>query len=441
MSERVNSHLNGCHRVLCVYAASQTYTATVLEHLDAFRKYSQFAWSYLNYSSLDRPNESLEYYDAVAVHYSVRLPFGQLTESAQENLRKFSGKKILFIQDEYDGTDIAKRIIKSVRFDLVFTVVPVESLGRIYPVDEFPGTRFVNNLTGYVPDNLIAEAEQVSAPSKRSLVVAYRGRPLPVRYGRLGQEKVAIGHHVKDYCRKHGIPCDIEWDESSRIYGENWYKFIGSAKAMLGSESGSNVFDWDGSLQQAIDRYRKEWPNATDQDVYRNVIEEREVDGLMNQVSPRIFEMAAAKTVMVLLEGEYSGVLEPNTHFLPLKKDFSNLDQIFSGLADDIKVDDMAERAYQDIILSERYSYRQFVGMVDSEIEVMFEALKLPLTDAVVTPLAPLSKVTPFPIKSKPPLPALTSPLEKALGRLVIALWQRIPVGIRPYIKRLLGRA
>ena len=424
--------------ILCVYSPTQTYTATVFEHLDSLRKYSKFSWHYLGISAFNDKSEDIQSYDALVIHYSVRLPFGDVSNVALQKLRNFRGLRVLFIQDEYDNTNAVKKIINSVPFDLVFTVVPLCSIQKIYPSNEFLQTRFVSNLTGYVPDKLIGQVGKLTPPSERSIVVAYRGRPLPIRYGRLGQEKIAIGQHVKAYCRKHRVPCDIEWDECSRIYGEDWYKFISSAKAMLGSESGSNVFDWKGDIQQTIDHYRKEWPNATEQDVYRNVIEELEVDGLMNQVSPRIFEMAAAKTVMVLFEGAYSGVLEPGTHFLPLKKDFSNVDQILSELSDDVKVDAMAERTYQDIILSERYSYRQFVAMVDREIGVMFEAQRRSITDSVLTPLR---KATPFPIRSKPPLPALTSPLAKVFGRLAIALWQRIPKCVRPYIKRLLGRA
>lgn len=261
---------------------------------------------------------------------------------------------------------------------------------------------------------------------------------MPIRYGSLGKEKVEIGQYVKSYCQTHGISCDIEWDESSRIYGDDWYKFIGSSKAMLGSESGSNVFDWNGDLQSSIDRYSRDMPNVKEEDIYQNIIKDREIDGLMNQVSPRIFEMAAAKTIMVLFEGSYSDVLKPGIHFLPLKKDFSNLDQIMSELKDSAKIDAMAERVYQDIILSEKYSYRTFVGVVDGEIQKM---LKAKIQSRSAMGLAPSDQVTPFPIRSKPPLPALRSPFAKALGRLAIAIWQQIPISTRPYIKKILGRS
>ncbi len=428
---------SNCNNILCIYSSSQTYTSTVFEHLYAFKQYSKLSWSYLDIISFNANLVDIHTYDALVIHYSVRIPFGQIAGLALKNLRNFNGVKILFIQDEYDNTNEVKRVINEIPFELVFSVVPEKSIEKIYPSSEFPRTKFISNLTGYVPDGLLHQVGFLAPPSKRSIIIAYRGRPLPVRYGRLGKEKVAIGQYVKNYCQTHGISCDIDWDESSRIYGDDWYKFIGSSKAMLGTESGSNVFDWNGDLQSSIDRYSKEMPNAQEEDIYQDIIREREIDGLMNQVSPRVFEMAAAKTIMVLFEGSYSGVLEPGIHFLPLKKDFSNLDRIMAELKDGVKMDAMAERVYKDIILSEKYSYQIFIEMVDGEIQKMLNA-KMQSRSALG--LIPSDKVTSFPIRSKPPLPVLRSPFAKALGRLAITIWQQIPLSLRPYIKKLMGR-
>ena len=235
----------------------QTYTAAVFEHANAFSKYSEMSWSYADLAIFNDKLSSVEFYDVVVIHFSVRLPFSQLNEHAIAKLRNFQGLKVLFIQDEYDHTNLAKRTIRNAGFDLVFSVAPRASIPIIYPSNEFPRTRFINCLTGYVPDDLMSKIGDVPPPSARSLFLAYRGRPLPIRYGKLGQEKVAIGRRVKAYCIENNIPCDVEWDESSRIYGTAWYEFIASARAMLGSESGSNVFDWDGDLQEIIKDYCK----------------------------------------------------------------------------------------------------------------------------------------------------------------------------------------
>ncbi len=431
-------------RILCVYAASQTYTSTVFEHLEGFRKYSRYDWGFIDISLFNNGIVNLESFDAVVLHYSVRLPFGQVSDAAQKALRNFSGLKVLFIQDEYDSTEVTKRIISTVGFGLVFSVVPDHSLARIYPPTDFPGTRFVSNFTGYVPDGLAAQIGESVEPSKRQLAVAYRGRPLPLRYGKLGQEKVEVARQVKAYCISHGITCDIAWDESSRIYGDAWYRFIGSAKAMLGTESGSNVFDWDGTLERDISSYRAANPGSSDDEIYNKVVAKRELDGLMNQLSPRIFEMAAAKTVMVLMEGQYSGVLKPHIHFVPLKKDFSNLDQVFDTLNNGEAIDAMAERAYKDIILSEMYSYRKFVGMVDEAIQGELSRLGLPIHSERQSFSRVESGITSAPLRARPPLPAFftnqSMPLTRFVGRMLVATWQRVPIRIRPYLKRMLGR-
>lgn len=432
--------INKIGRLLIVYAASQTYTATVFEHLDAFRKYSESECNYINIDDFNKRDLDLMVFDAVIVHYSVRLPFGQLHKSAITKLQGYAGLKILFIQDEYDNTGLSRQTIGEIGFNLVYSVVPEHSIEKIYPKNEFPATKFISCFTGYVPDSLAREVGLHIKPSKRQLNVAYRGRPLPVWYGKLGQEKIEIGRKVREYCQIHGISCDIAWEESSRIYGEDWYKFISGAKSMLGSESGSNVFDWNGSLRQEIQQYCQQNPTASQADIYRDLVERRETEGLMNQISPRIFEMAAAETVMILLEGEYSGVLKPDVHYIPLKKDFSNLDDVFKTLADDRIVDDMAERTFKDIILSGSYSYRNFIKLVDTEIESAFRQIGNELTlGNSRRPLA-VDYITSVPMRAKPPLPTILSGKARFIGKIVVAVWQKIPVEARPYIKKIMGR-
>lgn len=314
-------------------------------------------------------------FDAVCIHYSIRLPFDGIPTPVVRALQDFKGLKFLFIQDEYDYTHRAWYWIKQVGFQLVFTVVPQAGITKIYPPEEFPNTRFVTNLTGYVPSDH-PEATAVIAPSQRPLVIGYRGRPLPPRYGALGFEKVTIGKMVREYCRQRGIASDIAWTEDERIYGPAWVDFVRSCRAMLGSESGSNVFDWDGRLQATLDAFAEEHPHATDIEIYEQLVKPLELEGVMNQVSPRIFEAISARTVLVLFEGEYSGVVLPGVHFIPLKKDGSNLDEVFEKLADSDYVDSMADRAYQHVIGCGQFSYPTFVAMVDGEVDRAYRALK-----------------------------------------------------------------
>lgn len=428
--------------ILCLYAGSQTYTATVFEHVDAFRKYSAHKWYFLDYTHFSLPNYAISCFDAVVVHYSVRLPFGQLPAQSLLKLAAFQGLKVLFIQDEYDHTNLAREIMRQAGFQLVFTVVPEKSIPLVYPAAEFPGVRFVSNLTGYVPDDLHKDIEVIIPASQRQRVIAYRGRPLPMRYGRLGQEKVLIGKRVKEYCSVKGISHDIAWSEEARIYGQAWYRFVSSSKAMLGSESGSNVFDWNGDLQTRVDRYIRQYPRACEAEIYDAVIAPLELDGVMNQISPRVFEMISAHTLMVLFEGEYSGVLVPYRHYLPLKKDFGNIDDVFEQLKDGERVDEITANAYKDIVASGVYGYPSFVREFDRHLDSMFLSADVRRADYRVH--FQYESMT-FPVRANPPLPhfltgSSCSKLKLALAKALISIWGRVPITLRPAIKKIFGR-
>lgn len=354
--------------VLVFYNSTQTYTNAVFEHVNSFAKYSKHDFFFCHSDQYQQTDIDLSRFDAVIIHFSIRLPYDQVSEPLARRLVEYKGLKALFIQDEYDHTHRSWHWINRLGIALVFTVVPTPGINRVYPVDVFPNTRFVSNLTGYVPESIPSVAH-LMPPSQRNLMIGYRGRPLPVRYGQLGFEKVAVGRLVKSYCDERGILNDISWTEESRIYGDAWYKFMATCKSMLGSESGSNVFDWDGKLVPKVAAFQKANSRLPDAAVYSAVVEPHESPGLMNQVSPRVFEAIALRTALVMFEGNYSGVLRPNEHFIPLRKDGSNLDEVFSRLKDGKYVDEMTDRAYLHVIESRAYSYKSFVQIVDAELE------------------------------------------------------------------------
>ena len=180
MQQQKNSF---CASVLMLYDSTQTFTSTVFEHVSSFSKYSEHSWFYIDYRNLISDKLNLSCFDIVAIHYSVRLPFSQISDLMIQKLRAFKGLKLLFIQDEYDYVNKTKSTMLDIKFNLIFTVVPDKSISLIYPPDEFAGVLLINNLTGYVPDNLSSQFNAHIPPSKRSLVIAYRGRQLPIQYG------------------------------------------------------------------------------------------------------------------------------------------------------------------------------------------------------------------------------------------------------------------
>jgi hypothetical protein len=97
-----------------------------------------------------------------------------------------------------------------------------------------------------------------------------------------------------------------------------------------------------------------------------------------------MFEAISFKTALVLFEGEYSGVLQPLVHYIPLKKDFSNVDDVLSRLKCDDYLQELTDRAYSDIIGSDRFSYKSFVKDFDNLIA---RSIKKPVGTIFVTGL------------------------------------------------------
>lgn len=349
---------------------------TIHEHLSAFERYSKNLITFLpsTYSGVELPVGAerfaieLSMFDVVIMHYTVRLSVKDHLDQLFANaLERFAGLKILFIQDEYDSVECARSWMDRIGFDLVYTCVPLAERQKVYPDYRFPATEFFPTLTGFVPEHEGLDAFALPLEA-RKIVVGYRGRDLPAIYGLLGHEKYRIGIEFRHLAEAAGLNVDIACDGDSRIYGDDWYRFLGSVRATLGTESGSNVFDFDGSLVARIKKLQAEDPTISFEEIWARVLCQSDGAVHMNQISPKIFEAIRLRTALILFEGEYSGVVKPDLHFIPLKKDFSNFDEVVAKVLDDEYVRQLTVRAYEDVVESRRYSYRRFVEGVDEQI-------------------------------------------------------------------------
>jgi len=178
--------------------------------------------------------------------------------------------------------------------------------------------------------------------------------------------------------------------------------------------------------------------------VYETVIKPQEIEGLMNQVSPRVFESISARSVLVMFEGGYSGVLQPGEHFIALRKDGSNLTEVIQLLHDAAYVDHMAERAFQHVIASGSYAYRKFVELIDAQFQQSLDAMQWSPSIAVLTePVGRASALmTAHPVRANPP--EVSSYAVAHTMKLAAYAWRMLPAFVRSRLKgpvhRLLGR-
>ncbi len=352
-----------------------SHAPNVLEHIRALQRFSRHDVRLFNPHGLSHSRAlRLGDYDAVVVHYTIfALSDNYLAPWFRQQLAAYGGLKVQFIQDEYRQVDATTARMRELGIALLFSSVPAAAVPDVYG-PRLPGVEVLSTLTGYVP----AALEQRRRPplTGRELDVVYRGRAIPFWLGRLGQEKVQIGREFLQRAASTGLRCDIGWTEAERIYGEDWYRFLRSSLATLGTESGASIVDFDGSLQTRTDAYLAAHPGASFDEVEREILAPFEGNAVIQTISPRVFEAAALGSVMINFTGRYSGAIEPWVHYVPLEKDFSNFAEVVEAIRDDALLDRVAARAHGDLVASGDYSLRRFVDGFDLEVEARIRPLE-----------------------------------------------------------------
>ncbi len=372
-SDRLTTGDAGDHdrpRLLLVCDYRPLEAATVLDHIEAIRRWSRSDVFVLPIFG-DLPDElDLDAFDGLVVHYNVVMSNPEyLSPLARWRIRQYRGVKGAFIQDEYRFVNRTTSALRTLGINVLFTCVPEDQVRLVYPAERLPEMRrTVTVLTGYVPEPLTS---QPTRPYReRDIDVSYRGRRLPFWMGRLAQEKAAIADRFAADAPKYGLAVDISTREEDRLYGEAWVDFLSRSKAMLGVESGTSVFDFDGTIEPTVNAYVADHPEATFEEVHRRFL--TDVDGRirLNQISPRCFEAAAVGTLMVLYPGDYSGVLEPWQHYVPLEKHHSNMDEVVRAIRDLETWERITKQAREEVALNPRNSFRAMVEAVDDGLDL-----------------------------------------------------------------------
>ena len=348
------------------------------ENIAAFSRHSRFQVWGLNTDLGTPPKLPRLDFDAVVLHYSVFLPLKHgylLGDDLLEWLDRSGAYKIATFQDEHHYCGRRFAFLDDHRIDCVYTMLEPPYAGRVYG-ENTNVSRIVTNFPAYVGAEVLETTARFSRPDReRTVDIGYRGRPMPAYMGAGAQEKSEIGERFAELAAGSGLVLDIGTGEEDRLYGDDWNRLVGNSKGTLGVESGVSCFD-------LRDEVRHQW-EALAADGHEPTVAEMQ-DGALGEwdwkipyrtISPRNFEAAAARVCQVLYEGHYSGAMEPMTHYIPLRKDFSNLDEAIERFRDDALRRELAENAHRDLIASGAYGYESLVREFD---EVLAEAGLVP---------------------------------------------------------------
>lgn len=346
---------------------------TVTEHIEAFRRFSGFPVCAVNTQLGFPPRLRRLSFPAIILHYSLfgsgQYPLGQAFVDYVDAAR--SSYKVAFFQDEYYFCPKRFAFINDHGIETIYTLLDPQHFNDVYG-RYTRVTDIVPTLTGYVSEELVAAARRYARPDReRSIDVGYRGRELLPYMGRAAREKTTIAEEFKQRTAGLGLRLDIETKEFRRLYGADWFRFLGDCRASLGVEAGVSVFDLEGVVYERYNELRKEHPEASFDEMVQllaPIMDPWEDRIYYRTISPRHFEAAVFRVCQVLFEGKYSGILEPGRHYIPLHKDFSNLDEVVEQLRDESARTRITAATFEDLITSGAFSYRGFVRAFDEHL-------------------------------------------------------------------------
>lgn len=368
-------------RILVLYSLrNKKIRKTITEHLYSFKKYApEHQFIYVNVDSSGIPFYLKQiFFDAVLLHYTFlageRFLPGNAWDRKIKGLDDLKGYKIAIPQDEYCCTDRLIQLFDKIKVDVVCTCFYTqEDIHFAYESHLSHEINYVSVLTGYIDENLVGELDSYVLPyAHRKIDIGYRASMLPANFGKHGQLKYELIGEFTERLKNSGLTLDIKRsnttisseDKAAIKLGDAWNHFLLECKAFIGCEGGSSLIDFDGTIQEKVYAYSCKHPDAKFDEIESACFPGMDFNISCFAISPRHFEAVITKTLQILVEGYYGGIFKPGVHYLELKKDYSNFEEVIAQLSNNEKCQEMIDRSFEDIALSGRYTYKSFVNTV-----------------------------------------------------------------------------
>jgi hypothetical protein len=258
--------------------------------------------------------------------------------------------KIALPQDDYDCAAILDRWMVEWNVDRVQTVCP-DHWDALYPRYRAHGGRITLGATGYITPELLARSHFPKPHAEREIDVFYRASCLPPNFGSIGHIKGAIAGRFARAFQDTVLRLDISVEARDVIHGSRWHDVLESSRFTLGTPSGSSLLDPEGEYRARVNRFLEDRPDASFAEAAEACFPGQDRRFVFTAISPRTFEAALLHTGQLLVEGTGGGFLEPDEHYIPLREDCGNRDDVLEALQDRSAVERMVRRC-RDALLA-----------------------------------------------------------------------------------------
>ena len=330
--------------------------------LRAWRDTGDFHAAFANVGFPVAGNEVRAFQPDLIVYDATALAIRQLPTARPRldrliaDLEPLTAVRIAAPLDEFLANGDLNQLLVQARVDRVYSPAPEAVWPTLYPAMSARGA-VAPMLTAYIDDALQRRARRYSPPGQRPIWLGYRTCEADPRFGSIGRLKSEIGSRAAEWATARGLPHDVRGSGDGVKLGDDWMRFLRDTRVTVGVEGGADVLDIDGGLAAAHQDASVAWsPSPTSARL-----------GL-RALSPRHLEAAACGTGQVLVRGNYSGVLEPGIHYVPVDPDLGDLDNGLNACLDDEVLQARIEAARRDLVVSDRYTWRRKLRDIRSEV-------------------------------------------------------------------------
>lgn len=283
-------------------------------------------------------------------------------------VRDLDAIKIAFPQDEYDHSEVLEDWLLDWKVGVVYSVCYGDR-EVFYPKLKDQAEIRLGYTGLFEPEDIDLVAKFAVPWKARGVDVGYRAKLLPPYFGWFGKLKSDIAANFLDAAAPYDISTDISCKLEDAFMGDDWLRFLGRCRFILGCESGSSLLDPRGMIKVKCNEYLAKNPAASFEAIAANCFPAQDRAQPFTAISPRLFEAAAAGCGQILVRGDYNGVLNPWEHYLPLARDASNISEIVESMRDTGRIQQMIRASQNALLENPHFTYRSFAADVISSIQ------------------------------------------------------------------------
>jgi hypothetical protein len=246
--------------------------------------------------------------------------------------------KVALPQDEYQNPLIRDSFLSAINVNEIYTIF-LNEIDILYPQCVNKETLFSLGFTGYLDQSVVEYSSRKWNSWDRDFLITYRTQPQSFIFGEIGRLKTKIADFFLSIFDESIEPINITYNSKDVFSGNSWYDFLLNSKFVLGSLSGSSFIDFDGRLQNY------DLLDFVDIGLYEKIYPEYKLlNSELTAISPRNLEASVFGCCQILIESDYGSIFKPWEHYIPLKRDFSNIEEVKSAMNDDKLVKSMISK-------------------------------------------------------------------------------------------------